>query len=329
MNPEGRGPAWANSLFEDNAEFGLGMRIAVDQASAYARALLEGLAPLVGEDLAYGILGETGRDDAAVARQRERITLLKAKLEDMRGFCTGACEELKSVADDLMPRSVWIVGGDGWAYDIGSAGLDHVLASGRNVNVLVLDTEVYSNTGGQASKASPRGASAKFATAGKRLAKKDLGMMATAYGDVFVAQVAIGADPTHTVKALLEAEAWHGPSLVIAYSTCIAHGFDMVRSMSHQTDAVKSGYWPLWRYHPGLGEHEHPMRLDSREPTLPLKQFALQEARFAVLANSDPERFEHLLALAQSDVTERWRLYRQLAGVERTLPHEDEETEQE
>ena len=329
VNPEGRGPAWANSLFEDNAEFGLGMRIAVDQASAYARALLEGLAPLVGEDLAYGILGETGRDDAAVARQRERITLLKAKLEDMRGFCTGACEELKSVADDLMPRSVWIVGGDGWAYDIGSAGLDHVLGSGRDVNVLVLDTEVYSNTGGQASKASPRGASAKFATAGKRLAKKDLGMMATAYGDVFVAQVAIGADPTHTVKALLEAEAWHGPSLVIAYSTCIAHGFDMVRSMSHQTDAVKSGYWPLWRYHPGLGEHEHPMRLDSREPTLPLKQFALQEARFAVLANSDPERFEHLLALAQSDVTERWRLYRQLAGVERTLPHEDEETEQE
>ncbi|MCU0307530.1 MAG: pyruvate:ferredoxin (flavodoxin) oxidoreductase [Thermoleophilia bacterium] len=324
VNADGRGPAWANSLFEDNAEFGLGMRIAIDHAAGQARALLERLAPLVGEDLAGEILTARGRDDAAVAAQRVRVARLKEKLEGMREFCTGSCEELLSLADDLVPRSVWIVGGDGWAYDIGSAGLDHVLAAGRDVNVLVLDTEVYSNTGGQASKASPRGASAKFASSGKGSAKKDLGMIASAYGDVFVAQVAIGADPTHAVKALLEAEAWPGPSLVIAYSTCIAHGFDMVRSMSHQSDAVRSGYWPLWRYHPGVAEHEHPMRLDSKPPSVPVKQFALQEARFAMLARSDPERFEHLLALAQADVDERRRLYEQLAGVERTVPHEDD-----
>jgi len=216
-------------------------------------------------------------------------------------------------------KTVWIVGGDGWAYDIGSAGLDHVLASGRNVNVLVLDTQVYSNTGGQASKATPRGAVAKFAAGGKSTPRKDIGLIASAYGNVYVAQVALGANDAQTLKAFLEADAWPGPSLVIAYSTCIAHGIDMARSMSHQRDAVRSGFWPLWRYHPAADPHQHPFQLDSRAPSLPVREFAALEARFAMLMRSEPEAAERLLALAQADADERWRYYSQLAGLERSV----------
>jgi pyruvate-ferredoxin/flavodoxin oxidoreductase len=222
----------------------------------------------------------------------------------------------------LVRSDVWIIGGDGWAYDIGYGGLDHVLASGENVNVLVLDTEVYSNTGGQASKATPRGAVAKFATSGKETPKKDLGALAMQYGDVYVAQIALGANEVQTVRALVEAAAWPGPSLVLAYSTCIAHGIDMKNSMTHMRDAVKSGHWPLFRFAPGTEEGRKPFRLDSRKPAMALSEFARVEARFAMLERSDPERAHHLMALAQADVDERWRYYEQLAGVERSVPHE-------
>ncbi|RIL03988.1 MAG: pyruvate:ferredoxin (flavodoxin) oxidoreductase [Proteobacteria bacterium] len=315
-NRDGRGPAWANSLFEDNAEFGLGMRLAYERARDEARRLLAELAPKVGESLAREILGETATDDAAIARQRERVAALEAALA---ANPEPAAARLLSLADDLVRKSVWIVGGDGWAYDIGYPGLDHVLASGRDVNVIVLDTQVYSNTGGQASKATPRGAVAKFAASGKSAGRKDLGLIASAYGNVYVAQVAIGADDAQTLKALLEADAWPGPSLVIAYSTCIAHGIDMTTSMTHQRDAAKSGFWPLWRYHPGSDPHQQPFRLDSRAPSMPLRAFAEKEARFAMLMRSDPQRADELLALAQQDADERWRHYTQLAGLERSV----------
>jgi pyruvate-ferredoxin/flavodoxin oxidoreductase len=216
---------------------------------------------------------------------------------------------------------VWIVGGDGWAYDIGFGGLDHVLSTGRNVNILVLDTEVYSNTGGQASKATPRSAVAKFAAAGKTIGKKDLGAIARAYGNVYVAQVSMGANDLQATKALLEADAWPGPSLVIAYSTCIAHGIDMSKSMSHQKDAVRSGYWPLYRYQPSEVEHGQPFKLDSKAPSIPVADFVATETRFAILARTHPERARELAALAQADVDERWRYYEQLAAIERTVPH--------
>jgi pyruvate-ferredoxin/flavodoxin oxidoreductase len=240
--------------------------------------------------------------------------LLEAREDD-------EARNLLAVADVLVRKSVWIVGGDGWAYDIGFGGLDHVLACGRDVNVLVLDTQVYSNTGGQASKATPRGAVAKFAAAGKPIGRKDLGLFATSYGNVYVAQIALGADNAQTVKALAEAESWPGPSLIIAYSTCIAHGIDMSTSMSHQAEAVKSGFWPLWRYDPRLAvPDQRPMRLDSKAPTLPLEEFQTKEARFAMLARSRPERYAELQGLAQTDAEERRRLYEQLAGVERHAP---------
>ena len=224
-----------------------------------------------------------------------------------------------------MPVAVWIIGGDGWAYDIGFGGLDHVLSSGRNVNVLVLDTEVYSNTGGQSSKSTPRAATAKFASDGKGTRKKDLGLLAQAYGDVYVAQIAVGANETQTVRALREAVAHDGPSLVIAYSTCIAHGIDMATSMTHQKQAVASGYWPLYRYHPSPEVGTHPFSLDSKKPTVPLREFMEAETRFAVLERSDPVRAEHLQVLAQADVDERWHYYEQLAGVERSIPVDDHE----
>jgi pyruvate-ferredoxin/flavodoxin oxidoreductase len=227
---------------------------------------------------------------------------------------------LRPLTGTLVRKNVWIVGGDGWAYDIGSGGLDHVLGSGRDVNIVVLDTEVYSNTGGQASKSTPRGAVAKFAAAGKITAKKDLGAEARRYGNVYIAQVAIGANDVQTVKAFAEAEAWPGVSLIIAYSTCIAHGIEMSTSMSHQKDAVKSGYWPLYRYRPGVDEHTRPFALDSNDPTLPLEEFARVEGRFAMLARSQPERAAELLDLAQTDIDDRWRYYRQLAGMERSVP---------
>jgi pyruvate-ferredoxin/flavodoxin oxidoreductase len=315
VNAEGRGPAWANSLFEDNAEFGLGIRLAADRLQARARQLVERLAPQLGADLARALLEADQHGEAAVAAQRERVAELRRRLA---GIDAGDARELEGLVDELVRRSLWIVGGDGWAYDIGSGGVDAVLASGQDVNLLVLDTEVYSNTGGQASKATPRGAVAKFAARGKPTQKKDLGMLAMAYGNVYVAKVAVGASDMQTVKALLEAEAWPGPSLVIAYATCIAHGFDMTGSMAHMRDAVRSGHWPLYRYQP---EAEHPFQLDSKPPTTPLREFAASEARFAMLARTDPEEFERLMTLGEEDTRERWRYYEQLAGVTRTAPH--------
>jgi len=319
-NDQGRGPAWSNSLFEDNAEFGLGMRLGKEQGTATARALVGTMADSVGPDLAAAILGADQSDEAGVSAQRERVLRLRERLDALGS--DPAARHLLSLADELVRSDVWIIGGDGWAYDIGYGGLDHVLASGENVNVLVLDTEVYSNTGGQASKATPRGAVAKFATSGKETPKKDLGALAMQYGNVYVAQIAMGANEVQTVRALSEAAAWPGPSLVLAYSTCIAHGIDMKFSMTHQRNAVKSGHWPLYRFAPGPDEHTKPFRLDSRKPALPLREFAREEARFAMLERSDPDRAHHLMALAQADVDERWRYYEQLAGVERSVPHE-------
>ncbi len=321
---EGRGPAWANSLFEDNAEFGFGMRLALDQQLAEARVLVEKVRRHIGAELADGLLDATERtDESSLAAQRERVGRLKEAL-----VATDAAEarRLLAIADVLVPTSVWIVGGDGWAYDIGFGGLDHVLAAGRNVNILVLDTEVYSNTGGQASKSTPRGAVAKFAAGGKPTTKKDLGMIAMAYGNVYVAQVALGANNTQTVKAFMEAEAFEGPSMLLAYSQCIAHGIDMATGMTHQKEAVDSGYWPLYRYDPRLGaEGKRPFRLDSRKPSLKFEDFAQKEARFAMLARTQPAEAERLFRLAQEDIDERWRLYEQLAEIDRSIPSDMEE----
>jgi pyruvate-ferredoxin/flavodoxin oxidoreductase len=325
VNPEGRGPAWANSLFEDNAEFGLGLRLAVDQQRDYARHLLRRLAGDVGDELVAAILDNPQESEADIVRQRELVGALKTRLASRNG--APEFHQLATVADALVRRSVWIVGGDGWAYDIGFGGLDHVMASGRDVNILVLDTEVYSNTGGQASKATPRAAVAKFASDGKAIGKKDLGMIAVDYGNVYVAQVAMGANPLQTLKAFQEAESYRGPSLILAYSHCIAHGCEMSTAMTHQKEAVQSAYWPLFRYDPRLaGAGLHPFHLDSRKPTLKLKDFALKEARYAMLARTDPERAERLLALAQRDVEERWRFYEQMAGIERSVPDRMEVT---
>jgi pyruvate-ferredoxin/flavodoxin oxidoreductase len=326
VNGEGRGPAWNNSLFEDNAEFGLGMRLGLEAQTELARLLLGRLAPVVGEDVARAILDAEQETEPQIREQRDRIARLVAALD---GVDEPDARHLRAIAGALHRQGVWIVGGDGWAYDIGFGGLDHVLNSGRNVNILVLDTEVYSNTGGQASKATPRGAVAKFAASGKDATKKDLGAIARAYGNVYVAQIAVGANDVQTVKALLEADAWPGPSLVIAYSTCIAHGIDMSKSMSHQKDAVRSGYWPLYRFQPTEAEGEHPFRLDSHEPSIPVRDFVATEARYAILGRTHPERAEHLAALVQADVDERWRYYEQLAAMERAIPHEPNEPDEE
>ena len=330
---DGRGPAWSNSLFEDNAEFGLGIRIALDRQGAAARALVEELAPHLGRQIAEPVLAmdpSAAADEAAIAAQRECVARVDEVLPELVAGpdqdVAAMARRLSALTGALVRKNVWIVGGDGWAYDIGAGGLDHVLGSGRDVNVLVLDTEVYSNTGGQASKATPRAAVAKFAAAGKQSAKKDLGDDARRYGNAYVAQVAIGANDVQCVKAFAEAEAWPGPSLIIAYSTCIAHGIDMRLSMSHQRDAVRSGYWPLYRFHPGFEEHATPFRLDSHDPSIPLGDFVASEGRFSELARSNPEHAAELLALAQADVDERWRYYRQLAGIERTVPHVPQET---
>ena len=325
---QGRGPAWANSLFEDNAEFGLGMRIALDRQSDMAQQWLRELSAQVGATLVDGILAVDPTqpiDDAGMARQRALVAELDALLDALATAPDLAvarlARRLRPLTSSLVRKNVWIVGGDGWAYDIGAGGLDHVLGSGRDVNILVLDTEVYSNTGGQASKSTPRAAVAKFASGGKSTAKKDLGAEARRYGNVYVAQVAIGANDIQTVKAFAEAEAWPGVSLIIAYSTCIAHGIDMATSMSHQKVGVQTGYWPLYRFHPGLEEHSIPFALDSKDPSRPLSDFVGSEARFTMLARSHPQESAELLALAQIDVDERWRYYRQLAGIERTVAH--------
>src|SRR5450631_4401653 len=328
QNGDGRGPAWANSLFEDNAEFGLGLRLGWEQQHGEARRYVSQFRELIGDDLAEALLGAEQGDEAGIAAQRGRVEQLKAELDvalsDGRaGDRASSLRHLRSLADELVEKTVWIVGGDGWAYDIGYGGLDHVLGSCHNVNILILDTEVYSNTGGQASKATPRGASAKFAASGKSSAKKDLGAIAQVYGDVYVAQVAIGANEQQTVRAMLEAQAHPGVSVVIAYGTCIAHGIEMSTSMTHQKTAVASGYWPLYRFRPSEEAQGHPFKLDSKKPTVAIRDFALAETRFSMLARSDKERSEHLLTLAQADADERWRLYSQLAGIERTVPHEE------
>ncbi len=326
-NADGRGPSWNNSLFEDNAEFGLGMRAGLDAQARQARVLLERLAPVIGDDLARAILDNPQDTEPQIAEQRELVSQLLESIgrleRDAASDAALDAARLTMVAGSLVRQSVWLIGGDGWAYDIGFGGLDHVLSSGRDVNVLVLDTEVYSNTGGQASKATQRGAVAKFAAAGKSTAKKDLGAIARAYGNVYVAQVSMGGNELQTTKALLEADAWPGPSLVIAYSTCIAHGIDMSKSMTHQKDAVKSGYWPLYRFHPSEVEDGQPFKLDSKAPSIPISDFVATEARYAILGRTDPSRARELSSLLQSDVDERWRYYEQLAAMHRTVTHAD------
>jgi pyruvate-ferredoxin/flavodoxin oxidoreductase len=312
MNRDGRGPAWANSLFEDNAEFGLGMRLALDKQAEYARELVTLLGPALGE-LGPALLATDQSTEAGIEVQRARVSRLK---ESLRGLAEPEARELSCLADALVKKSLWIVGGDGWAYDIGYGGLDHVLASGHNVNVLVLDTEVYSNTGGQMSKATPRGAVAKFAAGGKPGAKKDLALMAMTYGTVYVARVAMGGSDAQTLKAFREAEAYSGPSLIIAYSHCIAHGYDLRHGMDQQKAAVLSGHWPLFRYNPGLaGQGQSPLQLDSKAPSLPLKSYAYNETRYTMLAHSNPETARRLLEEAQDDVRARWRMYEHLAGL--------------
>jgi pyruvate-ferredoxin/flavodoxin oxidoreductase len=320
VNAQGRGPAWANSLFEDNAEFGLGFRLALDAQTDQARHLLEQLRPAIGDELVHELLENPQATDAEIARQRESVAKLRAILASLDGQQFGPARHLLALAGELVRRGIWIVGGDGWAYDIGFGGLDQVLASGRNVNILVLDTEVYSNTGGQASKATPRGAVAKFAAAGKSTGKKDLGAIARAYGNVYVAQVSMGGNDQQTVRAMLEADAWPGPSLIIAYSTCIAHGIDLSKSMTHQKDAVRSGYWPLYRFRPTEDDGQ-PFHLDSNAPSIRIREFAGTETRFAILERTHPERAEELAELLQADADERWRYYSQLAGIQRTVPH--------
>ena len=324
VNAAGRGPAWNNSLFEDNAEFGLGMRLALDAQHDHARNLLKRLAAVVGESLVHELLDSKQDTEPEIELQRGRVARLREKLAGVDGASRNDAQHLLALAGDLVRHGIWIIGGDGWAYDIGFGGLDQVLSSGRNVNILVLDTEVYSNTGGQASKSTPRGAVAKFAAAGKATGKKDLGAIARAYGNVYVAQIAMGANDAHTTKALLEADAWPGTSLVIAYSTCIAHGIDMSKSMSHQKDAVKSGYWPLYRYQPSETEGGQPFKLDSSTPSIPIKEFVATETRFAILQRTNPERAAELAELAQADADERWRYYQQLAGIHQTIPHIEE-----
>jgi pyruvate-ferredoxin/flavodoxin oxidoreductase len=310
-NADGRGPAWSNSLFEDNAEFGLGFRVSIDKQTEFARELLRRLSTSVGEQLAEAIITSTQRDEADIFEQRQRIDLLKEKLE---GNPSSEARQLLSVADMLVKKSVWIVGGDGWAYDIGYGGLDHVLASGRNVNLLVLDTEVYSNTGGQASKSTPRAAVAKFAAGGKPGPKKDLGLMAMSYGHVYVASVAMGAKDEHTLKAFLEAEAYDGPSIIIAYSHCIAHGINMTTAMSDQKLAVDSGQWLLYRYNPERTlQGENPLMLDSRTPNRKVKDYLQQQTRFQMLTKSRPEDARRLWEQAQHDAEIRYQFYEYMA----------------
>jgi pyruvate-ferredoxin/flavodoxin oxidoreductase len=313
-NPAGRGPAWSNSLFEDNAEFGLGFRLAADLHLGLARSRLTELRERIGPDLVDEILAAPQRRESELAAQRARVDELTRRLDAIDGAGEVLVADLKSVLGHLVRRSVWLVGGDGWAYDIGSGGLDHVLASGRNVNVLVLDTEVYSNTGGQSSKATPLGAVAKFAAAGKTVPKKDLAMQAIAYGNVYVARVAMGADPQQTLRAMREAEAYDGPSLVIAYSHCIAHGIEMSKGMDQQYRAVASGYWPLVRYDPVLrAAGENPFLLDSPRPRIPLSDYTSRELRYRILQNTDPAEAERLLGLAQDEVRQRWATYEEMA----------------
>jgi pyruvate-ferredoxin/flavodoxin oxidoreductase len=311
---KGRGPTWSNSLFEDNAEFGFGFRLTVDKQKEFAGELVDGLRGIIGDELADGLINAEQVTEADIAAQRARVEVLRSKIADLN---TPEANQLNSLADMLVKRSVWILGGDGWAYDIGYGGLDHVLASGRDVNVLVMDTQVYSNTGGQMSKATPRAAVAKFAAGGKPLPKKDLGMIAMTYGNIYVAQIAMGANDTQTVKAFVEAESYPGPSLIIAYSHCIAHGINMRKGFDQQKLAVDSGAWVLYRYDPRRADKGlNPLQLDSRAPKVPLKDFAYNETRYRMLTQSKPKEAERLLKLAQEDVQERRQMYEQLASLD-------------
>ncbi len=320
-NAEGRGPAWSNSLFEDNAEFGLGMRLSADEHLAIARQLAEELKGEIGADLVDEIINAPQITESQIRQQRVRVAELKAQLLQLD---SEPARDLLSVVDHLVRRSVWIVGGDGWAYDIGSSGLDHVLASGRNVNVLVLDTEVYSNTGGQMSKSTPMGAVAKFAAAGKPVAKKDLALQVISYGNVYVARVAMGSNPQQTLLALREAEAYPGPSMVLAYSHCIAHGINMQHGLRQQDLAVASGHWPLIRYNPALRQADkNPFVLDSPRPTVKLKDYAFNELRYKMLSRAHPAESEHLMGLAQQVVHQKWDVYEEMASRSGSHFHPD------
>lgn len=316
-NAEGRGPAWSNSLFEDNAEFGFGFRLSLDKQAEFAAELLQGTKEISGE-LVKSILSAEQKTEADIWEQRERVALLKHELDQIATtdpHLKSQIQNLKSLADYLVRKSVWIVGGDGWAYDIDFGGIDHVLASGRNVNILVMDTEVYSNTGGQSSKATPKAAVAKFAASGKPAPKKDLGLIAMTYGNVYVASVALGAKDEHTLKAFLEAEAYDGPSLIIAYSHCIAHGINMTTGMNHQKSLVESGRWLLYRHNPELQQQgKNPLKLDMRSPTQSVEQSMYQENRFKMLTKSKPELAKQLLQQAQAEVDARWQMYQYLAN---------------
>ena len=314
-NKDGRGPAWSNSLFEDNAEFGYGMRLAIDKHNQFAKYLLKKMASEIGENLVDEILNADQKTEAGIYEQRLRVEELKKRLAEIKNADPNDVKHLLAIADYLVKKSVWIIGGDGWAYDIGYGGLDHVLASGRDVNILVLDTEVYSNTGGQMSKATPKGAVARFAMGGKPTAKKDLGLMALTYGNVYVAKVAMGANDAHTVRAFLEAEAYEGPSLIIAYSHCIAHGIDMEKGMYQQKLAVDSGYWQLYRYNPDLiKEGKNPFRFDSKGIKITFKEYAYNETRYKMLTKSHPEVAEKLMKEAQKEIEFRYRQYEELAN---------------
>jgi pyruvate-ferredoxin/flavodoxin oxidoreductase len=314
---DGRGPAWSNSLFEDNAEFGFGMRLTADKLGTYALELVHEILPELYDEIA----GADQTTQEGIEQQRARVAKLMEKLNTMGN--DERVSALKNVADFLVRKSVWIIGGDGWAYDIGYGGLDHVMASGQDVNVLVLDSEVYSNTGGQMSKATPRGSIAQFAAAGKPMPKKDLGLMMMSYGNVFVAQIAMGASHNQAVKAMAEAEAYRGPSIIIAYSNCIAQGIDMSQAMFRQDAAVKSGHWMLYRYNPDLiDQGKNPLQLDSKAPSIPFKEYAYAENRFRSLKAKDPERAEMLLKLGQRDCDRRWNLYRQLAAMDYSMKSE-------
>lgn len=312
-NSENRGPAWSNSLFEDNAEFGLGFRLSIDKQREFACELVKKLEPLIGSKLAGELINAQQRDEAGIFQQRQRVEQLNKKLKNQAGI---EAKQLLSISDMLVKKSVWIFGGDGWAYDIGFGGLDHVLSTGRDVNILVLDTEVYSNTGGQMSKSTPRSAVAKFAAGGKNTAKKDLARMAMTYGNVYVACVAMGAKDEQTLRAFLEAEAYEGPSLIIAYSHCIAHGIDMITGFQHQKIAVQSGYWPLFRYNPQLiKQGQNPLQLDYAGPKVPLKDFTELENRFKMLTKSNPDTAQALGKLAQDDVNEHWQVLQKMAAT--------------
>ena len=312
-NKEGRGPSWSNSLFEDNAEFGLGFRLTLDKQIEYARDILPTFVNDLGQDLIDSLLKADQTTDLGIKQQRERVDALKQKLAQSK---IPQAKNLAAVADSLVKKSVWIVGGDGWAYDIGYGGLDHVISTGRNVNLLVLDTEVYSNTGGQASKSTPRGAVARFAAQGKGLSKKDLGLMAIAYGYVYVARVAMGFNDQHTLKSFIDAESFDGPSIIIAYSHCISHGIDMAKGLEQQKLAVQCGLWPLYRYDPRLAaEGKNPLMIDYKEPTIPVDKYMYNETRFRMLVQSDEARAEALLKLSREDAKARWNFYSQMAAM--------------